>query len=221
MTIIQLSAWRPRSGRETVCPGVDAPIFRSSRAGAALLTALDAAAEEPGAALHAVAADRLRAALAAPELLARLPWVQGAGAGPLRLTLAETRHYRIFARRWWPGQVGPLRRMTEWFAYGVAQGRLVQLDYPDGAVPAPLTGPGARASVGGQTVLAPGQLRHGPADGIGLRRFANLSVAVALSLHVEGLPQAAAAVAPAHMPVPWVEARVLRRPRLSVILGGR
>ncbi|GAB0117274.1 cupin domain-containing protein [Acidisoma sp. 7E03] len=218
MTIIQLSAWRPEAGYAARRSGADGQSFRASRAGAALLAALDAASGEAPAALHTVAACRLREALAAPHLLSGLGWPQAVVAGPARLTLAETRHYRIFARRWQPGQFGPLRRMMDWFAYGVAEGRLVQLDYPDGQAPGALTGPAALRSATGQTALAAGQLRHGAAEGAGLRRFANLSASVALSLHIEGLPQPVEAAEPMHMPVPWVEAQILRRqPKLTIV----
>lgn len=149
--------------------------------------------------------------LAAADDLAGLPWGQGSGGQPARLDLAQTRSLRIFARRWQPGAVGPLRRFMDWFAYGVAEGALVEVRYPEGHLPAGCAG-----------VLARGEVRHGPGDGLSLRRLANHAAETALSLHIEGLPQRLTARTAAVMPVeadPWPALRP--RPRLTVIPGGR
>lgn len=220
MTIIQLSARRSEARNEIVLSHFVAETFRVSQNGAAFIDAMDAAMEDRQKALHQVAASALSAALGTPDLLSSLRWPQGVREAPTRLPLAETRYYRIFACRWRRGQFGPLLRMMDWFAYGVAQGDLVQLEYSDSERPDARTGWGAVRSVAGQTALATGQLRHGDSDAASLRRFANMSNAFAISLHVEGLAQPATAAEPVHMQVPWVDARIARRPRLGLVRGG-
>lgn len=162
----------------------------------------------------------LAQSLAAPGCLAGLPWGEGRGGRPARLDLAQTQSLRIFARRWQPGQMGPLRRFMDWFAYGAVEGRLVELTYPEGHTADEASGEVGILPATCRVALRQGEVRHGPGDGRRLRRLGNLSAEIAMSLHIEGLPQPSTATTPVLMPVA-ATSPLLPRPRLTVIAGGR
>lgn len=222
MTIITLPA-RHRAPQGTSRSAMaDERLFMLASAGRRLLSAIEAAAMDGAAGCEQAVARVLADGLAVPNLLAGLSWREWDEGRPARLDLAQTPTFRVFARRWRPGQLGLLRRFMEWYAHGVAEGCLAELNYAEGQVLEPLAGAGTAGPDICRHRLSRGEVRHGPGDGRQLRRLGNLSATVAYSLHVEGLPQSAAAAVPAVMPVFSNRTSAIRpRPSLTVIAGGR
>lgn len=222
MTIITMpTRYHGPHGAQDVAVPADA-LFLPSAAGRALLAAIEAETRGGAAGCEQPVARLLAEGLVVPDLLASLVWREEVGDRPARLDLAQTRSFRVFARRWQPGQFGPLRRFMDWFAFGVVEGRLVELDCSQGQAADPAGVADGMTSLVGHAPLSAGEVRHGPGDGQRLRRLANLSTEIALSLHVEGLPQAPTAVRSAIMPVPsGVQPARRAPPRLLVIPGGR
>lgn len=220
MTIITMPTRYPgpHGAQDAVVPS-DA-LFLPSASGRALLAAIDAATRDDAAGCAPTVAGLLADGLVLPDLLAGLVWEEGTGDRPARLDLAQTGGFHVFARRWQPGQIGPLRRFMDWFAFGVAEGQLTELEWSQGQALDRADGAGGMPPVPAQALLASGAVRHSAGDGWRLRRLANLSGEIALSLHVEGLPQTATAAAVMTMPAVVAPHRH-SPPRLLVIPGGR
>jgi len=221
MTIITIPrryAERPATRGSTVA---NEKVLLLSEAGRRLLSAVERAAGQGDGCELAVAA-LLRHGLATPDALASLPWHEEMKHRPARLDLARTRAFQIFARRWQPGQVGPLRLFLDWFAYGVVEGSLVELGNAEGQGFDHAGAAGGILPVPRRHDLSRGEVRHGPGDGRRLRRLGNLSAEIAVSLHVEALPQMPIATRSVVMPVPaHPEPAPRPRPRLTAIPGGR
>lgn len=220
--IISISRLSPRPLQRSGSAASDTRLLLPCLSVQRLLSTIDLAAMAHSGDWAQTVAMLLAQSLATPDALAGLPWGEGEGRQPARLDLAQTQFLRIFARRWQPGQIGPLHRFMDWFTYGVAAGRLVEFRYAEGQMPGHGDDPMGPVWPGCSSALACGEVRHGPGDGLGLRRLANQSAEVAVSLHVEGLPRRLSPLAAAVMPIAADPLPALRpRPRLTVIPGGR